>query len=202
MLWFACARLKGTSQPPAATTHLNTPNLPGADTYFRIASNTKTMTAAVIMQLAQESRLSVDDKVSMYVPGVPNGDKISIAELLEMRSGLYNYTSAPEVSASIDHNPSKVWSREELLAIAFARPINFPPGIRYEYNNTNYALLGLIIEKIDRKPLAQAGEVLELLEKWEGCILTGLNVWRRSNHPNKEHPPWQEYRAARAHARG
>ena len=46
------------------------------------------------------------------------------------------------------------------------------------------------------------GEVLELLEKWEGCILTGLNVWRRSNHPNKEHPPWQEYRAARAHARG
>ncbi|MGE0277458.1 MAG: serine hydrolase domain-containing protein [Nitrospiraceae bacterium] len=147
---------EGDFTAAGGTTQLNTPNPPGADTYFRIASNTKTMTAAVIMQLAQESRLSVDDKVSMYVPGVPNGDKISIAELLEMRSGLYNYTNAPEVSASIDHNPSKVWSREELLAIAFARPTNFPPGSRYEYNNTNYALLGLIIEKVDRKPLAQA----------------------------------------------
>ncbi|WHZ14249.1 MAG: Beta-lactamase class C-like and penicillin binding proteins (PBPs) superfamily [Nitrospira sp.] len=76
-----------------------------------------------------------------------------------MRSGLYNYTNAHEVAASIDNDPSKVWSREELLAIAFTRPPNAPPGTAYEYNNTNYALLGLIIEKadrVDRKPLAQA----------------------------------------------
>ena len=69
---------------------------PRADTHFRIASNTKTMTAAVILQLAQESKLSLDDPVSKYVPGVPNGDNITIAELLKMRSGLYNYTNDPE----------------------------------------------------------------------------------------------------------
>ena len=80
------------------------------------------MTAAVIMQLAQEGKLSLDDPVSKYVPGVPNGDNITIAELLEMRSGLYNYTNAPEVSASMDRDPTKVWSPAEVLAIAFARP--------------------------------------------------------------------------------
>ena len=84
------------------TTQLGTTNPPRADTHFRIASNTKTMTAAVIMLLAQEGKLSLDDPVSKYVPGVPNGDNITIAQLLEMRSGLYNYTNAPEVSASID----------------------------------------------------------------------------------------------------
>lgn len=137
------------------TTQLNTTNPPGADTHFRIASNTKTMTAAVIMQLAQHSKLELEHPVSKYVPGVPHGDTITIAQLLEMRSGLYNYTNAPEVSASIDNDPSKVWSREELLAIAFARPTNFPPGREYEYNNTNYALLGLVAEKADGKSLAQ-----------------------------------------------
>jgi D-alanyl-D-alanine carboxypeptidase len=113
------------------------------------------MTAAVIVLLAQEGKLSLDDPVSKYVPGVPNGDNITIAESLEMRSGLYNYTNDPIISATIDTDPAKVWTPAELLAIAFAHPPNFPPGTAYEYNNTNYALLGLVAEKVDGKPLAQ-----------------------------------------------
>jgi CubicO group peptidase (beta-lactamase class C family) len=72
---------------------------PRADTHFRIASNTKTMTAAVIVLLAQEGKLRFDDPVSKYVSDVPNGDKITISELLKMPSGLYNYkqTSRPEI---------------------------------------------------------------------------------------------------------
>ena len=112
------------------TTQLGTTSPPRADTHFRIASNTKTMTAAVIMQLAQEGKLSLDDPVSKYVPGVPNGDNITIAQLLEMRSGLYNYTNDPIISATIDTDPAKVWTPAELLAIAFAHPPNFPPGTR------------------------------------------------------------------------
>jgi D-alanyl-D-alanine carboxypeptidase len=138
------------------TTLLGEKSPPRPDTYFRAASNTKTMTAAVILQLAQEGKLSVDDAVSKYVQGVPNGDHITIAELLEMRSGLYNYTNAPEISASMDHDPAKAWSPTELLAIAFAHPPNVPPGTAYEYNNTNYLLLSLVAEKVDRKPLAGA----------------------------------------------
>jgi D-alanyl-D-alanine carboxypeptidase len=129
---------------------------PRADTHFRIASNTKTMTAAIVMQLAQEGKLSLGDPVSKYVPGVPDGDNITIAELLEMRSGLYNYTDAPEIAAQLDRNPTKVWTTDELLAIAFKRPPNSPPGTAFEYNNTNYVLLGLIAEHVDGRPLARA----------------------------------------------
>src|SRR5258705_2477096 len=138
------------------TTQLGTTSPPRADTHFRIASNTKSMTAAVIVQLAQEGKLSLDDPVSKYVPGVPNGDTITIDELLKMRSGLYNYTDAPELAATVDRDPTKVWTTEELLAIAFARPPNFPPGTAYEYNNTNYTLLGLIAEQVDGRPMARA----------------------------------------------
>jgi D-alanyl-D-alanine carboxypeptidase len=138
------------------TTLLGATTPPRADTHFRAASNTKTMTAAIIMQLAQENKLSLDDPVSKYVSGVPNGDHITIAELLEMRSGLYNYTNAAVIWENMDRHPAKVWSPAELLAIAFAHPPNFPPGTAFEYSNTNYVLLGLIVEKAGGKSLAQA----------------------------------------------
>jgi D-alanyl-D-alanine carboxypeptidase len=126
-----------------------------ADTHFRAASNTKTMTAAVIVLLAQEGKLRFDDPVSKYVQGVHDGNKITISELLKMRSGLFNYTSAPELAKSLDHDPTRVWTPEELLAIAFKRPPLFAPGKEYEYCNTNYVLLGLIAEKLEGAPLAK-----------------------------------------------
>ena len=128
---------------------------PRADTHFRAASNTKTMTAAVIVLLAEDGKLSFDDPVSKYVEGVPNGDDITIGELLKMRSGLPNYTAVPELIESLDHDPTRVWTSEEMLAIAFKHPPNFAPGANYEYCNTNYALLGLIAEKVAGKPLAE-----------------------------------------------
>src|SRR5438067_862056 len=127
---------------------------PGVDTHFRIASNTKTMTAAVIVLLAQEGKLSLDDPVSKYVSGVPDGDKITIAELLNMRSGLYTYDDDPEFWSVLERDPTKIWTPAEVLAIAFTHPPYFPPGTDFHYSNTNYALLGLIAEKIEGKPLA------------------------------------------------
>ena len=136
-------------------TELGGTTKPRADTHFRAASNTKTMTAAVIVLLAQDGKLRFDDPVSKYVQGVPNGDDITISQLLKMRSGLYNYTSAPELAESLDHDPTRVWTPEELLAIAFKRPPVFAPGTEYDYCNTNYALLGLIAEKLEGAPLAR-----------------------------------------------
>jgi D-alanyl-D-alanine carboxypeptidase len=136
------------------TTELGVTNPPRADTHFRIASMTKTMTAAVIVQLAQEGKLRFDDPVSKYVQGVPNGDNITIGQLLKMRSGLYNYTEAPELAESLDRNPTKAWTSEELRAIAFKHPPIFAPGAEFDYCNTNYLLLGLAVEKIAGQPLA------------------------------------------------
>jgi CubicO group peptidase (beta-lactamase class C family) len=137
------------------TTELGVTVRPRADTHFRIASNTKTMTAAVIVQLVQEGKLRFDDPISKYVQDVPNGDTITIGQLLKMRSGLYNYTEAPEVAESLDRDPAKVWSSEELRAIAFKRPPLFAPGTEFDYCNTNYLLLGLAAEKIEGQPLAR-----------------------------------------------
>jgi D-alanyl-D-alanine carboxypeptidase len=137
------------------TTELGLTDPPQADTHFRIASNTKTMTAAVIVLLAQEGKLRFDDSVSKYVQGVPRGEEITISELLKMRSGLPHYTDAPELTESLDHDPARAWTPQEMLAIAFKRPSPSAPDTEYDYCNTNYVLLGLIAEKIEGKPLAQ-----------------------------------------------
>ena len=73
-----------------------------------------------------------------------------------MRTGLYNYTNAQQMATSLDDDPTKEWTPQELLDIAFAQPANFAPDAEFEYSNTNYVLLGLIIEKVDGKPLATA----------------------------------------------
>ncbi len=146
---------QGNFNAAVGTTELGAQTPPTADTHFRIASNTKTMTAALIVLLAQDGKLKFSDPVSAYVPNVPNGENITIAELLKMRSGLFNYTADPALSAASDADPKKAWTPQEVLDIAFRHPAQFAPDTSYEYNNTNYALLGLIAEKAGGHPLAQ-----------------------------------------------
>ncbi len=137
------------------TTELGAKTPPTASTHFRIASNTKTMTAALIVLLAQDGKLKFTDPVSTYVPNVPNGENITLADLLTMRSGLYGYTGDPALAAAMDADPGKAWIPQEALDIAFRHPPLFAPDASYDYNNTNYALLGLVAEKVGRQPLAQ-----------------------------------------------
>jgi D-alanyl-D-alanine carboxypeptidase len=146
---------QGNFDTAVGTTQLGAQTPPDANTHFRIASNTKTMTAALIVLLAQDGKLRFSDPVSAFVPNVPNGENITVAELLKMRSGLYGYTADPELSAVMDADPGKAWTPQEVLAIAFRHPPQFAPDASYEYSNTNYALLGLIAEKVGGRPLAQ-----------------------------------------------
>ena len=115
------------------TNELGTANPPRADTHFRAASNTKTMTAAAIVQMVQEGKLGFDDPISKYVDGVPDGDEITIRQLLTMRSGLFNFTNAPELAESLDDDPDKVWTADEVLGMAFKRP---PTSRRAPSTNT------------------------------------------------------------------
>lgn len=121
---------------------------------FRIGSNTKSMISAVIVQLAQEGQLKRDDPVAKYIPNVPNGDKISLDLLMKNRSGLYNYLESPKIAKEFDANPSKIWTPQELLNLSFEQPLQFQPDDRFDYCNTNFILLGLIAEKLEKKPLA------------------------------------------------
>ena len=88
------------------TTQLGDRSRPRPHTYFRIASITKTMTSAVILQLAQEGKLRLGDRISKYVSGVPNGNNITLAQLLEMRSGLNPPLNSPPPPLRSSHSPS------------------------------------------------------------------------------------------------
>jgi D-alanyl-D-alanine carboxypeptidase len=123
---------------------------------FRIGSNTKTMTSTVILQLVEEGKLKLNDPIGKFVPGVPNGKKITIRELAEMRSGLYSYTFDPAFNQILDTHPKKAWKSSELLKIAFAHKPNFAPGAEYEYCNTNIVLLGVVIEKLTGESASEA----------------------------------------------
>ncbi|OXR45730.1 D-alanyl-D-alanine carboxypeptidase [Nocardia cerradoensis] len=130
------------------------PAVTAAD-HVRIGSVTKTWTGTVILQQVQEHKLALDDPVSKYRTDVPGGAAITIAQLLDMRSGLYNYSETRELAEAMDADPGRVWQPDELLAMAYAHPPYFAPGQGYHYSNTNTILLGLIAEQLDGKPLEQ-----------------------------------------------
>lgn len=123
---------------------------------FRVGSVTKTWTATVILQLVQEGKLSLADPVSKYISNVPNGTTITIQQLLAMRSGLYNYSRDLGFNQTLDSQPALLWTRDELLAIAYSHPEVFPPDTSLDYSNTNYILLGLIIEQLTGMSAADA----------------------------------------------
>ncbi len=114
----------------------------------RIGSLSKTFTATVMLQLVDEKKLSLDDKLSKYEPQVPGADGISIRQLLNMTSGLFNYTDDESFWTRFQSNPNAAWAPEQMVDIAIAHPAVFPPGQKYMYSNTNYILLGMIMEKV------------------------------------------------------
>src|SRR6185312_17282432 len=127
---------QGSYTAAVGTTELGKQTPPDAKTHFRIASNSKTMTAALVVLLVQDGKLKFTDPVSAYVPDVPNGENITVAELLKMRSGLYGYTADPALAAAMDADPGKAWTTREVLDIAFRHPPQFAPDASYEYSNT------------------------------------------------------------------
>ncbi|GLB68015.1 hypothetical protein AHIS1636_24570 [Arthrobacter mangrovi] len=127
----------------------------GLQDHIRIGSITKTWTGTVILQLVEEGRLKLDDPVSKFRDDVPNGEKITIEQLLNMRSGLYNYSESYELNLALDETPERVWTPEELVGIALPLPVYFPPGEDFHYSNTNTVLLGLIAEDLEDKPLEE-----------------------------------------------
>lgn len=131
---------------------------------FRIGSTTKTFVATVVLQLVAEGRVKLDDPIEKYLPGtVPNGQNITVRQILDHTSGLFSYTSDPELGLT---SPEKIreWAEtgrgttyrtEDLLAIAFRHAPNFAPGTDWSYSNTNYTVAGLLIEKVTGRSWAQ-----------------------------------------------
>jgi D-alanyl-D-alanine carboxypeptidase len=113
-------------------------------TEYRIGSISKVFTAVLIYQLVDERRLSLNDRLSRFFPQLPNADRITIAELLGHRSGLANFTN----HTGFDDWKDKPKTHAELLALIQNQQPDFEPGTKADYNNSNYLLLGYIVEQI------------------------------------------------------
>lgn len=127
------------------------------DARVRVASVSKAFVAAVAMQLVQEGWLRLDHSVEHWLPGlVPGGDQITVRQLLSHTSGLPDYFT-DELIARSRRDPGRVWAPEELVAEALRYPRRFAPGApgRWYYANTNYILIGMIIERVTGHPLEQ-----------------------------------------------
>ncbi|HYM95098.1 MAG TPA: serine hydrolase [Chitinophagaceae bacterium] len=120
----------------------NIPNTSG--TKFRIGSITKQFTAACILQLVEQNKLSPDDKLSKFFPGFPKGDSVTIQMLLDHTSGIANYTDIP----GFDKVFRLSWNKDSIIAFFENRPYNFSPGTKFSYTNSGFFLLGCIIEKV------------------------------------------------------
>jgi D-alanyl-D-alanine carboxypeptidase len=99
------------------TTELHGSTPVSLEDHVRVGSNTKTWTATAILQLVQEGKIALEDSVSLYRPDVPNGENITIKELLNMTSGLFNYTETYYLNNEMDTNPQRVWDPEELVEL-------------------------------------------------------------------------------------
>jgi len=123
---------------------------------FRIASLTKSFVATVVLELVGEGKLTLDDSLEHWLPGlVPNGADITIRELLNHTSGIYNYVEDPAFDQAEVADPTHIWSPEDLIAVATSHPPYFPPGTGWHYSNTNYVILGLVVEAVTGTPLEQ-----------------------------------------------
>jgi D-alanyl-D-alanine carboxypeptidase len=126
------------------------------DDHFRIASITKTFVATVALQLVDEGKLSLDDTLSQFVEGIPNGDEITLRQLLGMTGGIYNFIYDPQIAGEYDQNPLLPFQPEEAIDIVRKHgQADFAPGEKFVYSDSNYILLGSIIEQVTGRTVAE-----------------------------------------------
>jgi len=135
------ARAYGRQSPDMATA---TP-----DALYPIASISKQFTATAILILRDQGRLSLDDRVSRFVPGITGGDRITIRQLLSHTSGLQDYWPQDYSFAAMEHPVTP----QQIIAQWAHKPLDFAPGTQWQYSNTGYVVAGMIVERVSGQTL-------------------------------------------------
>src|SRR5687767_4622832 len=117
------------------------------DTKFRIGSVTKQFTAAAILKLQENNLISVNDKLSKFIPDFPRGDEVTIHHLLTHVSGIHSFTNKHDFTQTV----LKTITPDSLVSLIKKDPYDFNPGEQFSYNNSGYFLLGYIISKVSGK---------------------------------------------------
>src|SRR5579884_3449870 len=116
-----------------------------AQTIFPIGSITKQFTAACVMLLVSRGKVDLDARVSRYLPSAPHGREITVRELLDQTSGLADYLENKPLLGAIMNGTVVSRPISSFIALVDGKPLHFKPGTKYEYSNTNYALLGMLV---------------------------------------------------------
>jgi len=145
---------------------------------FRIGSITKTYTYTVLLQLTDENKLNLSDKLTTWFPDFPNAGSITIRMLCNHTSGIPDYTETMPFMYSLITNPLKKWTGQELADLVKSEPFYFSPGTDFKYSNTNTILAGLIIEHITGNSLATEIQrrVLDPLHLINTSYPTDINI--------------------------
>lgn len=125
--------VSGSSKVPSTTNN-----------YYRIGSVSKMFTAVMIFQLIEERKLKLDDRIGLHFAEIPNSEVITIRQLLSHQSGLHDYTK----DTGFENWTDQPITQEELVRIIRSKGVDFAPGERNEYSNTNYLVLSYVLEKI------------------------------------------------------
>ncbi|MEX0135212.1 beta-lactamase family protein [Bacillus nitratireducens] len=156
------------------------------DFRFRIGSVTKTFTATVVLQLAGENRLNLDDSIEKWLPGVIQGNgyddkQITIRQLLNHTSGIAEYTRSKDFNLM---DTKKSYTAEELVKMGISLSPDFAPGKGWSYSNTGYVLLGILIEKVTGNSYAEEIEnrIIEPLELSNTFLPGNSNVIPGTKH--------------------
>lgn len=124
--------------------------------HFRNGAMAFTYIATMLLELVDQGKVSLDDKLSKFLPDLPRADRITLRNLANMTSGYADYVYQPVVLHGIYVDPFRQWTPKELIKIGVSAPMMFEPGTNWGYCHTNYVILGKVIEQATGIPLAQA----------------------------------------------
>ena len=127
------------------------------DMHFRNGAVAISYVSTLMLQLVDEEKLSLDDKVSTYLPDLPHADEVTVGQLAQMTSGYQDFVLGNDEFAEIAYaDPFKAWTTEDQLALAIDKPLWFEPGTNWAYAHTNYVILGLVLAEVTGMPLEDA----------------------------------------------
>ena len=159
--------------------------------HFRNGAVAISYVATLLLKLVDEKKLRLDDKLSTWLPDIPNADRVTLGQLAQMTSGYPDYVLGNDAfDQALYANPFKQWTTDELLAQVLSRPLLYPPGTSWNYAHTNYLLLGRALEKASGQEMSKllADNVLKPL---------GLSQTANSDTPEIPSPVLHAFSAER-----
>ena len=139
---------------------LETGQAPPMDGEVRVGSNTKTFVAVVVMQMVQEGKVGLDEPIETYLPGLIRGEgidasRITVRQLLQHTSGLPDFDETLFGTTDVFQYRYHYVTPRDVLDSALSKPAQFEPGTQWKYTNTNYIVLGMLIERVSQRPVGE-----------------------------------------------